>query len=279
MTRVGFMQGRLCDPIDGAIQAFPKDTWESEFPKAQKIGLTLLEWTLDADGLFKNPLMTSSGRLLISSACEKFNIKVPSLTADCCMQAPFWKTNNEKLAEKLKNDFVQICAACADMGVEIIVLPIVDNSQIESDIQEKRMVDFLLLSENFIREKNLIIALETDFEPLRFQRLMSLLDSDCFGVNYDTGNSAALGYDPSEEFKHVGHRVVNVHIKDRPLGCPTVPLLEGDVDFITVFKNLNKVNYGGNLILQTAREKNAHHEKALIEYKQLVDFWSNRYGV
>ena len=34
-------------------------------------------------------------------------------------------------------------------------------------------------------------------------------------VNYDSGNSASLGYDPTDEFAAYGERVGSVHIKDR----------------------------------------------------------------
>ena len=47
MTRqIGFMQGRLCERVDGKIQAFPWRDWENEFPAAAAIDLHLMEWTL-----------------------------------------------------------------------------------------------------------------------------------------------------------------------------------------------------------------------------------------
>jgi L-ribulose-5-phosphate 3-epimerase len=57
MTRqIGFMQGRLCEPVDGKIQAFPWRDWESEFRNAAAIDLRLMEWTLDQERLNENPL-------------------------------------------------------------------------------------------------------------------------------------------------------------------------------------------------------------------------------
>ena len=44
--RIGFMQGRLVDQIDGKIQAFPWQEWELEFPIAAKLGLKKMEWTI-----------------------------------------------------------------------------------------------------------------------------------------------------------------------------------------------------------------------------------------
>ena len=50
MNEIGFMQGRLC-PMNNQIQAFPFDDWESEFPLANKLGLSCIEWTLDYPNL------------------------------------------------------------------------------------------------------------------------------------------------------------------------------------------------------------------------------------
>ena len=38
-NRIGFMQGRLSEPIDNKIQSFPIDTWQEEFKWAQKINI------------------------------------------------------------------------------------------------------------------------------------------------------------------------------------------------------------------------------------------------
>ena len=73
------------------------------------------------------------------------------------------------------------------------------------------------------------------------------------GANYDTGNSASLGYNPEEELLKLGKWLDNVHIKDRVLGGGTVPLGEGDADFDKVFQTLGMISYKGSFILQAAR--------------------------
>ena len=53
---------------------------------------------------------------------------------------------------------------------------------------------------------------------------MNSINSKNVTVNYDTGNSASLGFDPVEEFKSYGHKITDLHIKDRLLGDASVPL-------------------------------------------------------
>ena len=61
------MQGRLSPIVDGKIQAFPKDYWQSEFPIAEKLGIAAMEWTLDQEELYKNPIMNAPGQREIQS--------------------------------------------------------------------------------------------------------------------------------------------------------------------------------------------------------------------
>ena len=66
---------------------------------------------------------------------------------------------------------------------------------------------------------------------------------------------------------------INVHVKDRKLNGTTVPLGEGDADFLGIFRLLQKENYEGNLILQTARSKEGKDTEVLVRYKNLVEDW------
>ena len=94
LQRIGFMQGRLSALVDGKIQAFPWNEWREEFPRAKALGLTRMEWTIDQDRLRENPLTTEAGPAARSARCARENaVRIPSLTGDCFMQAPFWKVD------------------------------------------------------------------------------------------------------------------------------------------------------------------------------------------
>jgi hexulose-6-phosphate isomerase len=83
--------------------------------------------------------------------------------------------------------------------------------------------------------------------------LLEWLHDSRFRINYDSGNSASLGYRPREEFAAYGARIGSVHVKDRVLGGGTVPLGEGNTDFASFFDCLGRVNYTGDFTLQVAR--------------------------
>ena len=88
------------------------------------------------------------------------------------------------------------------------------------------------------------IILETDLEPKKFREFIESFQNNKIKANYDTGNSAALGYDMKEEFREIGKYFGNIHIKDRKFQGDTVPLGYGDVDITgnTSYSAVNKTN-------------------------------------
>ena len=263
------MQGRLSNPVEDKIQAFPWDDWEKEFIIANEISLNLMEWTLDDYKFFENPIMNTLGRKKIKYLSDKYKIDINSLTGDCFMQKPFWKANLKE-RQILEDKFLFVCESCSFLGIKIIVVPLVDNGSIENSEQENRLVEFLLDNISKFQKLNLQVAFESDYIPSKLKTFINKLPEKLFGINYDTGNSAALGFNPLEEFYEYGNRIINVHIKDRKFNGKTVPLTEGDADFKKIFKGLNNLGYEGNFILQTARALDGNHSEIIKNYQTFV---------
>lgn len=136
--RVGFMQGRLSPQINGLIQAFPWDHWADEFSSAEPIGFRLMEWTLDQARIAENPLMTAAGREHILQLSKTHALAVPSITGDCFMQAPFWKSQG-----KVRDDLLQTAADVirngAAIGARIVVVPLVDTGALTTPDEEEAL--------------------------------------------------------------------------------------------------------------------------------------------
>ncbi len=260
------MQGRLTPIENGRIQSFPWTNWENEIEQAAAEDFRMMEWTLDQDRLYTNPLMTVEGQNRVRALQEKWNYQIPSLTGDCFMQAPFYKVTGAQ-SEELKKDFANIRNACERLGIEYIVMPLVDNGRMENRQQEDALVEHLLEIQPLLKAKNQKVVFECDYAPTEYKRFIDRLPAAHFGVNYDIGNSASLDIPAPAEFSLYGDRVLNVHIKDRVKGGTTVPLGEGHADFHSVFTELKKIKYKGNFILQTARAKDEQHMMVLKKYR------------
>ena len=176
-----------------------------------------MEWTLDQDRLYENPLMTAEGQAEIRTLCLRHAIGIPSLTGDCFMQAPFWKTSGSE-RESLERSFLAVAESCAATGIAVIVVPLVDNGSLESAVHEDTLIGFLKGQSGFLAARGLRIVFESDLPAPELKRFIGRLDPCLFGINYDIGNSAALGFDPAEEITVYGRRILNVHIKDRVRG-------------------------------------------------------------
>lgn len=269
-AKIGFMQGRLSPLVDGKIQAFPREHWRAEFPQARELGISLMEWTLDQERLRDNPLLTREGRDEIRRLSAASGLRVASVTGDCFMHAPFYKAEGTSQGALLA-DFEAVVAACADLEIACLVMPLVDNGALENECHERVLRGELEQRRPLLRRARVTVAFESDFPPRRLQDFIATFPAEQFGINYDIGNSAALGYDPGEEIAAYGMRILNVHVKDRVRGGSTVALGTGSADLPRVFRLLREADYRGNYILQTARATDGDHAGVLRRYRDMVE--------
>jgi L-ribulose-5-phosphate 3-epimerase len=268
-SRVGIMQGRLSPLRNNRIQSFPWDSWEKEFEILPSLGIRIIEWTIDTEDFFRNPLLTLRGQDSILQLKSRFSIEIPSITCDFFMENPPWKSNKKETFQGI----IAILESMPRIGASILVIPLVDNSSLGASNQFEDIRNFFECALDSASQENLKIAFETDLDPQRFYEFIALFDREYFGINYDIGNSAALGLDPVVEFEKFGDRIINVHVKDRELGGKSVPLGRGNADFLTVFSCLEASGYSGNLIMQTARAIDNNHREDLEKYiRQTLEF-------
>ncbi len=250
--RIGIMQGRLTLPVGERIQAFPAANWRGEFASAREAGLQSIEWIFDVDDEGVNPISTPEGIAEMLGLSAKYSVAVTSLCADYFMSEPLLRGNSgEREYRRVKLDW--LIHQCFKASINRVVLPFVDHSQISGEGDFRGLISLLddLLPQ--AESSGVEIHLETSLPPQRFALLLAAVDHPFLKVNYDSGNSASLGYLPEEEFTAYGRRIGSVHIKDRLRNGGTVPLGQGDADFASLFHCLEKSGYQGDFILQVAR--------------------------
>lgn len=267
MNKIGFMQGRLVPrEIKSRIQSFPWKNWKKEILLAKKNNIKNIEWTLDYKKFMLNPLISNPA--YVKKILKNNNIKLNSITADFFMQKPVWsKRSNQTHLYLLK-----LLNICNNYNIQFIIIPLVDNSSIKKNNKNKVIKYFKFLKKNNYLKKTKILF-ELDLSPKKVMPFLKKLDKS-FGINYDTGNSAFLGYSFKDE-KHYFKRVLNIHIKDKKKGGPSISLGKGDVDFNSFFKYLSKIGYKNNLILQTNMPKIAN--RVLHETLKNFNFIKKKY--
>jgi len=251
-TPIGIMQGRLVPPVGNRIQCFPLEHWRNEFALAAEAELAAIEWIFDLDDAELNPLATDAGIAELRALSAEHGIAVGSVCADYFMARPLVRATQAEQVERL-DKLVWLLERCGTCGITRMVLPYVDPSRIESEADHDDVVATLKRVLPVVERTGVEIHLETSLPPDDFRRLLDRVPHRMVRVNYDSGNSASLGYDPRIEWAAYGDRVGSVHIKDRIRGGGTVPLGSGDADFPALFAALREFGYDGPWLLQVAR--------------------------
>lgn len=252
MNKIGIMQGRLSPPLDGRIQSFPWSTWEKEFKDAAALGFDEIEFIFESLNYENNPLLTTQGSDKIKELVAATGVEVNYVCADYFMEKPFFRATESERKQSTET-LKKLIEQCDMIGIKGIEIPLVDNSRIETEEEAELFIKSLRECLPVAEKSNIKLGLETSLNPDDFMALLDKIDHPLVGANYDSGNSASLGYDPEEEISKLGKWLYNVHIKDRVLGGDTVPLGEGDADFEKVFGTLGRIGYRGSFILQAAR--------------------------
>ena len=270
LKNIGIMQGRLLPKYQGRYQAHPLGYWEKEFPIASKLGLDSIEFILDFNNAEENPLLAPGGIESIQRAEQNSGIKVRSICADYFMEAPI-HSEDIITVDKSISVLQRLIKNASLMNVQDIVIPCVDQSSLKNDNSKSDFINNIKKVTYIAEEVDINICLETDLAPIPFANLIDLIGSKNVTINYDIGNSAAMGYDPIEEFRAYGDKISDLHIKDRLIGSGPVPLGKGNADFSKIFDLLSKYNYQGLLIFQAYRD----NEGVEIFKDQLNWFFKN----
>lgn len=269
MRRFAIMQGRLLPPEAGLFQCFPRDRWREEFAHAAQAGLDAIEWIYDVHGADVNPLATDPGVVDMRTLSRRHGIAVVSLCADYFMDRSFVRVAPESAAGLVEH-LIWLIGRCHLAGITRVVLPFVDRSRIETADDEDRIVDVLTRVLPVCATTGTELHLETALAPGAFASLLARIPDPLLRANYDSGNSASLGYNVAEELAAYGTRIGSVHIKDRLKGGGTVPLGTGDADLPALFSALAALPYPGDFVLQVARSIDGSEVEWARQNRQFV---------
>ena len=262
---IGIMQGRLSPQINEYIQCFPNEFWKAEFFIASAVGLQLIEWTLDHQQIETNPFLNNHAE--IKNICSISGVSVESVTYDAAMQSPL--VSNGRINDAEVTLLCKVLENARVLGVKILVLPLVDGATV---IDKHYLLYVKLLK--YIGEKflgsDLKIAIESDYPPKKLINFIEDIDCDWVGINYDIGNSAALGYDFDEEMKLTGKKILNIHVKDRALGGVTCPFGEGSNGLQNKISELFRLLPNCNLIIQGARSVVGNDVGIAVQYFEYI---------
>lgn len=268
-NHIGIMQGRLSPRYNGRYQAFSPEHWKQEFGIAGSLGFDCIEFIYDYENFHNSPLITPIGLNEIKETIESSGVGVSSVCADYFMKFTLFAPDDLKRKNN-KETLINLLERVSSIGVKDVTLPCVDDSSLKSEkdmeLFKESINDILPFADQYWINLNL----ETDLPPESFRRLLMEINHPRIKVNYDIGNSAALGYNPEEELDCYGQYISVLHIKDRLYKGGSVRLGTGNANFKGVFNRLKQIDFKGVIIMQAARANDDSKEIAFV--KEQYDF-------
>ena len=276
--KIGIMQGRLVEQFKNKIQSFPMNNWKKEFELANDCDLKIIEWIFDENT--PNPIMTSNGIQEIKQLMKKNDIEINTICGDYFMIKKLFNESEielEKNIETLKKLIIQ----ANKLEISMIEIPLVDSSSLKNSKNEEQVRNSLEQVMLIAEQNNVTIVLETDLNPQNFDEFLTKFEHKNIMANYDSGNSASLGYNVKEELIILKKWIKNVHVKDRIFNGGTVQFGTGDTKFDEFFSMLSKINYSGDLIIQGARdlESKLKPKQTCQLYQKFVKQYVDKYYI
>ena len=160
-------------------------------------------------------------------------------------------------------------------AVDVFFLP--DAEVIPYDVCYERAVDAILKLLPTAEKLGVSIAVENVWNkfllsPLEMRDFIDKFKSKRVGAYFDVGNVMLTGY-PDQWIRILGSRIKRIHIKDFKLDIGTsdgfVDLLDGDVDFESIKKELAEINYEGYVTAEMIPYVPGRPEKTATAMKKI----------
>jgi len=260
MNKIGIMLGRLSPHFDVESPIFPSSTWKEEFFRAKELELDSIDWVMMEDSIYQNPILSKEGIKEIQNIVSETKIQIDSLCAQYFINHPFLRCSSSELKERLYI-LDMLIENAYDLNIRCLEIPFLDNSAIRNKKELEKIINIFKSKLDYAYQYKISFAFETSLSPIETNLFLSKLNHPAAKIVYDTGNSAAIGYNPIDELDSYGKDIIMIHIKDRVLNGQSIFLGQGDTDFSLCFKLFKEIGYSGSYIIES--KQNRYNKKTI----------------
>src|SRR5690349_445630 len=243
------------------MQSFP-NLWKDEFSIIRDLGFDGIEWIYDKKSELYNPILTVNGRNEMQNISTQFHVSLENIVLDWFIYHPLLIEDQFRTEQKIEK-LISLIESSAMVGFKRVILPILEQNSIAGNNNKKKFIQiFNEKISKILLLNNIEMHLETSLSPQEEVELVKELNNDKIRLCFDMGNSASLGYLPNDAINTVKDFLGSVHIKDRLLNGPSVPLGKGAVKFEEVFAALKNTKFDGPYSFQVYR--NQYSDNAVL---------------
>jgi L-ribulose-5-phosphate 3-epimerase len=259
-------------------------SWPERFAIAKACGFDFVEMSVDeTDERLSRLKWTKEQRLALVSAMLESGIAIPSMCLSAHRRFPFG-SRDEAIQLRAQEIMTDAIALARDLGIRTIQLAGYDVYYEAQDADtHQRFIDGMKWAVERAAAAQVMLAVEimdTDYmnSITKWKALEAQISSPWFSVYPDVGNLSAWGNDVPAELALGIDRIAAIHLKDtyavtdtQPGQFRDVPFGEGCVDFVNVFKTLEKLNYRGAFLIEMWTEKSAEPVSEIIHARQWME--------
>lgn len=266
-------------------KALPKHlTWQDRLSLAKACGFDFVEMSVDeTDERLARLDWTKAQRLDLLRAIIETGITVPSMCLSGHRRFPFG-SRDEQTRQKAYEIMEKALQLAGDVGIRTIQLAGYDVYYEEQDAGTiARFEEGLQWAVERAASMQITLAVEimdTKFMSsiTRWKAWEEKIRSPWFTVYPDVGNLSAWNDDVAGELTLGIDKISAIHLKDTFKVTDTcagqfrdVPFGEGCVDFVHVFKTLEKLNYRGAFLIEMWTEKAEEPVAEIIEARRWIE--------
>ncbi|MBV7391426.1 sugar phosphate isomerase/epimerase family protein [Enterococcus alishanensis] len=213
-----------------------------------------LDLTLEADEEVLNQIL---------HLMEKYQLPISSLSTALHWTYPL-NSNDEKIREKGKAIVCKMIDFCQVLGGDtVLVVPALVTTEQPYDQAYELAKAALSELAPYAQDKKIVIGIENVWNkfllsPLEFRQLLDQVNSDYVGAYFDIGNILQYGF-PEQWIRILGNKIAKIHVKDFKQSIGSIQgftnLLQGDVNWQSCVKELNRIGYDGPLTCELSPYK------------------------
>lgn len=260
---IGIFQGRLTTTSNKVLQKFPKN-WEDEFKILKKLNYDYLEFFLEEKFNSHNPFWSQKSRSKIKKNINSSNLKKLIICDNYCLNKSFGDEKTfiyiEKILKILKN-----------FEKKKLIIPFNNSiNNLKKIKEDKNIMNNLKKIINYSIKHNIDLSFEADDFPKELVKyIKNLKKGNKLGFTFDIGNIYIKNSNINSLFIKYKKVINHIHLKDRDRFGGNTVLGNGLINFKAFFKLLKKLNYSGEITLETHRGKNAM--KTAFENKKFLN--------
>lgn len=259
-------------------KALPKQlNWEERLAAAKDAGFDFVEISIDeTDERIGRLSWKKNERTKLMECVHRLNMPILTMCLSANRRYPIGSEREETRQNGIR--LIQNAIDFAlDCGVRVIQLAGYDeyaNPSTEATV--RNFHDSLALCARYAQEKAVMLALETMENDLmdsiqKAKRFVDSIQSPWLKIYPDLGNLCATGHDVEGEFRLAMQDIVAIHLKDtRPGIVRDIPFGDGNVDFVSFFRLMEREHYGGLYVAEMWTDETNESVRAAKEARRFL---------